>query len=254
MSKPHIRVVVARIERGGRYLITQRMPHAVLPLLWEFPGGRVEEGEQDEDALVRELRENLDNMNIIITTLLALSAAQAADDTGACDDFGTIAQPASVIATVRAGDDPIPLNTTQVDDACGDVAECHWRVEGTSTQGINGLIDADCGSPAGSDTEAEGGSICYRPPDSLPDCLAIDVQILLDCGDSGDPFELVDNAYGPDVYLRAGQLIDSSEECTTTATVSGGGCISAQGSGVATAAWLLFPMIGLGGLARRRED
>jgi 8-oxo-dGTP diphosphatase len=59
MSKPHIRVVVARIERGGRYLITQRMPHAVLPLLWEFPGGRVEEGEQDEDALVRELRENL---------------------------------------------------------------------------------------------------------------------------------------------------------------------------------------------------
>jgi 8-oxo-dGTP diphosphatase len=59
MSKPHIRVVVARIERGGRYLITQRMPHAVLPLLWEFPGGRVESGERDEDALVRELKENL---------------------------------------------------------------------------------------------------------------------------------------------------------------------------------------------------
>ena len=59
MTKPHIRVVVARIERGGRYLITQRMPHAVLPLLWEFPGGRVEEGEKDEDALVRELKENL---------------------------------------------------------------------------------------------------------------------------------------------------------------------------------------------------
>ena len=59
MTKPHIRVVVARIERGGRYLITQRMPHAVLPLLWEFPGGRVEAGERDEDALVRELDENL---------------------------------------------------------------------------------------------------------------------------------------------------------------------------------------------------
>jgi hypothetical protein len=198
-------------------------------------------------------------MNIIITTLLALSAAQAADDTGACDDFGTIAQPASVIATVRAGDDPIPLNTTQVDDACGDVAECHWRVEGTSTQGINGLIAADCGSPAGSDTEAEGGSICYRPPDSLPDCLAIDVQILLDCGDSGDPFELVENdegdlVYDDDVVLREGIMKDLSPECTTNASVSGGGCISAQGSGVATAAWLLFPMIGLGGLARRRED
>ena len=59
MSKPHIRVVVARIERGGRYLITQRMPHAVLPLLWEFPGGRVEEGEADDQALQRELKENL---------------------------------------------------------------------------------------------------------------------------------------------------------------------------------------------------
>ena len=59
VTKPHIRVVVARIERGGRYLITQRMPHAVLPLLWEFPGGRVETGERDEDALVRELNENL---------------------------------------------------------------------------------------------------------------------------------------------------------------------------------------------------
>ena len=59
MTKPHIRVVVARIERGGRYLITQRMPHAVLPLLWEFPGGRVEPGEADDAALVRELKENL---------------------------------------------------------------------------------------------------------------------------------------------------------------------------------------------------
>jgi hypothetical protein len=201
-------------------------------------------------------------MHIIITTLLALSAAQAAEDTGVadCDDWGTIAQGASVIATVRAGDGPIELTVTSVDEACGDVdTECHWRVEGASTQGINGLIDADCGSPAGSDTEAEGGRICYRPPDSLPDCLAIDVQILLDCGDSGDPFELVENdegdlVYDDDVVLREGIMKDLSPECTTNASVSGGGCISAQGSGVATAAWLLFPMIGLGGLARRRED
>ena len=44
MSKPHIRIVTARIERDGRHLITQRNPHAVLPLLWEFPGGWVEDG------------------------------------------------------------------------------------------------------------------------------------------------------------------------------------------------------------------
>ena len=51
-----IRVVAGVIGRGGRYLITQRRPTAVLPLLWEFPGGRVESGESDEVALEREVR------------------------------------------------------------------------------------------------------------------------------------------------------------------------------------------------------
>ncbi len=43
----------------GRYLITQRSKAATLPLLWEFPGGRVAEGESDEQALARELKERL---------------------------------------------------------------------------------------------------------------------------------------------------------------------------------------------------
>ena len=54
-----IRVVGAMIDRDGRYLITQRPPTASLPLLWEFPGGRVETGETDEAALARELREEM---------------------------------------------------------------------------------------------------------------------------------------------------------------------------------------------------
>jgi len=54
-----IRVVAAVVERNGKYLITQRRPEAVLPLLWEFPGGRVEEGESDEKALRREMQERL---------------------------------------------------------------------------------------------------------------------------------------------------------------------------------------------------
>lgn len=54
-----IRVVAALVERDGRYLITQRRDTAVLPLLWDFPGGRVESGESDEAALAREVMERL---------------------------------------------------------------------------------------------------------------------------------------------------------------------------------------------------
>jgi 8-oxo-dGTP diphosphatase len=54
-----IRVVAAVIERDGHYLITQRRPSAVLPLLWEFPGGRVESGETDADALQREVEHRI---------------------------------------------------------------------------------------------------------------------------------------------------------------------------------------------------
>ena len=46
-------------KESGRYLITQRRKTAALPLLWEFPGGRVHDGETDEAALVREMKERL---------------------------------------------------------------------------------------------------------------------------------------------------------------------------------------------------
>jgi 8-oxo-dGTP diphosphatase len=54
-----IRVVAAVLEKDGRYLITQRRATAVLPLLWEFPGGRVEPGETDGQALKREVLHRL---------------------------------------------------------------------------------------------------------------------------------------------------------------------------------------------------
>ncbi|MHB8419625.1 MAG: 8-oxo-dGTP diphosphatase MutT [Myxococcales bacterium] len=58
-ARRKIRVVGALLELDGKYLITQRLPGATLPLLWEFPGGRVEEGETDEQALARELSEEM---------------------------------------------------------------------------------------------------------------------------------------------------------------------------------------------------
>jgi 8-oxo-dGTP diphosphatase len=54
-----IRVVAAVIGQQGKYLITQRRPTAVLPLMWEFPGGRVEPGEEDAEALTREVEHRL---------------------------------------------------------------------------------------------------------------------------------------------------------------------------------------------------
>ena len=54
-----IRVVTAEIRRDGRYLITQRQPTATLPLLWEFPGGKVGADGEPEDALKRVVLERL---------------------------------------------------------------------------------------------------------------------------------------------------------------------------------------------------
>jgi 8-oxo-dGTP diphosphatase len=45
---------------GCRVLATQRAEPPALAGLWEFPGGKVEDGESDVDALVREVREELD--------------------------------------------------------------------------------------------------------------------------------------------------------------------------------------------------
>ena len=54
-----IEVVAAVIERDGRYLITRRLEGTHLAGLWEFPGGKLLPGEQPEDALRRELKEEL---------------------------------------------------------------------------------------------------------------------------------------------------------------------------------------------------
>src|SRR5262252_9704198 len=53
------RVVAALIVKDGKILICQRTKHQTMPLKWEFPGGKIEEGEQPRDALQRELEEEL---------------------------------------------------------------------------------------------------------------------------------------------------------------------------------------------------
>ncbi len=59
MSAGLVHVVAAVIERDGRLLICQRNAHDRYPLKWEFPGGKVEPGEDPRAALARELNEEL---------------------------------------------------------------------------------------------------------------------------------------------------------------------------------------------------
>lgn len=53
------RVVAALIVKNGKLLVCQRTRHQTMPLKWEFPGGKIEEGEQPRYALRRELEEEL---------------------------------------------------------------------------------------------------------------------------------------------------------------------------------------------------
>lgn len=60
MSKPLVLVAAAALtDVDRRVLIAQRPPGKPMAGLWEFPGGKVETGETPEQALVRELREEL---------------------------------------------------------------------------------------------------------------------------------------------------------------------------------------------------
>jgi A/G-specific adenine glycosylase len=55
----HHQIVAGVLRRNGRYLLGKRRPEGMLGGLWEFPGGKVEPGESHEQALRRELREEL---------------------------------------------------------------------------------------------------------------------------------------------------------------------------------------------------
>ncbi len=86
-DKRTIRVVAAEIcNDHGEYLITQRLPHAAMPLLWEFPGGKVEPGETDAEALVREIREELD----VEIEVVGTSVSTVRDYGAYCIDFHSL--------------------------------------------------------------------------------------------------------------------------------------------------------------------
>lgn len=67
MRRPHSDVVhgiLGIIQRDGRLLMIQRSAHVRVPLAWCFPGGTIEPGETPPDALVREIREEV---NLVVS-------------------------------------------------------------------------------------------------------------------------------------------------------------------------------------------
>ena len=74
-KKPIVIVVAgALIDADGRVLITKRPEGKKMAGLWEFPGGKIEKGETPEQALIRELKEEL-NIETKGTCLAPLSFA-----------------------------------------------------------------------------------------------------------------------------------------------------------------------------------
>jgi mutator protein MutT len=59
-ADPAIAVVGAVALRAGKCLVAKRGPGGSAAFRWEFPGGKVEPGETQPDALIREIREELD--------------------------------------------------------------------------------------------------------------------------------------------------------------------------------------------------
>ena len=67
MSKKIIHVVAAAIEKDGKIFCAQRPEGKSLGGFWEFPGGKLEAGESPEQALIREIQEELNSEIEIIS-------------------------------------------------------------------------------------------------------------------------------------------------------------------------------------------
>ncbi len=106
-----IRVVAAVVRRGDTLLVTRRPDRPGSPGQWEFPGGKVEPGEAEPDALRRELGEEL-GCDAVVGALLLRHTHPYPD---------LEVELAFYACTLAPGAEPAPLG----------VAEIAWAREGT---------------------------------------------------------------------------------------------------------------------------
>ena len=93
-AKRQINVVGAVLVRDGRILAARRGPEMALPGMWEFPGGKIEDGESHQEALARELAEEL---------LCEAEVGEHVETTTHQYDFGTVTL-ATYLCTLISGE------------------------------------------------------------------------------------------------------------------------------------------------------
>lgn len=78
--RKRVQVVAGLLEREGSILVDRRRRGTHLEGLWEFPGGKIEPGETPEQALVRELREELGVESTVLGIVATIEHAYPAFD------------------------------------------------------------------------------------------------------------------------------------------------------------------------------
>ena len=174
----------------------------------------------------------------ILTALTFIVPAQA-------QDCGVIEYVESSTADYNEDSDLMEVSEVgslvQLESGCE--GECVWTLNDLDNgdgQPVGKLVDID------DDQNNQGEEILatrvwYKTPDDLNDCVDVEAVVVLDCD------RLNENTTEGD-SLRVVTLSPYLEKCTVT----GGGCIAPQGTGIREAgAWLMLPLIAM--LIRRRE-